>query len=784
MVSDAPAGRWARRHGRASVAAQRSGAPAWAWRCLLLIPVGVASGAAGLGFHRIFGYLPLIKPVCAATVVPLLLAAAQSLAGRKLPMPVSHILSACVWLVLACVMMFPAGHGFPVTASRLAMIGDGLVNGWAQLLNITLPVPTRPELAVVPFALTWLAASVGAELVLRTARTLAPLVTSLLVLTAGIALSAPVRGPDLPEASVLTASALALALLRNVQATGASRAGSSPGARRSQPPVSPTGRQHCGGHGRPGRLALTGLLAVLAVTAVGVLAGPLSIPHRRPVDPRRYWPAPVQQVWVANPLDQVAGWLARPRQFLFQVQSPVGADWQLAVLDTFDGQQWTSPAQFSPAGRGVPGLAQSAHGQVVRQRFRIRRLGGSLLPAAYQPVALAATGLSVDTDTGMLLTARPLHAGITYSVASELVPGLQPDQLARLAPAAPPSSNPDLTVPPGAPAALYALARIATRMGAAGSAFQQAASLERYLRKRFVNDPKGRAGYAYGDLARFLTTRRGTSVQFAATFALAARLLGLPSRLVVGFTPGTAGHGGMVYRVRAGDALVWPEADFAGAGWIPFFPTPPPRSQSKAWLQAVPEGETAARAHIGSQALRLRPDPDPFTPVMTPRPTAVTARSASHVVLVRWVLVAVGAALTCCFIAIPLLVPFRRHRRRTRGSPQTRIIGAWHDLLEQLADMGMPPSPGAANSAVARTGIRAAGQDVTAELSSLAVLVNRAMFAWTEATDRQAVRAWRYRDASRAALRNATPLRYRLRARLRARSARSGSGSASPPERG
>ena len=74
-------------------------------------------------------------------------------------------------------------------------------------------------------------------------------------------------------------------------------------------------------------------------------------------------------------------------------------------------------------------------------------------------------------------------------------------------------------------------------------------------------------------MQEFLAQRRGYCEQFAGTYAAFARVLGLPSRVAVGFTPGEQRGDGRYY-VQGKHAHSWPEIYFAGVGWVPFEPTP------------------------------------------------------------------------------------------------------------------------------------------------------------------------------------------------------------------
>jgi transglutaminase-like putative cysteine protease len=110
----------------------------------------------------------------------------------------------------------------------------------------------------------------------------------------------------------------------------------------------------------------------------------------------------------------------------------------------------------------------------------------------------------------------------------------------------------------------------------ARSPFAHAAALENHLR----------LGYGYSlDLTpppsgvdpveHFLfEAREGHCELFASAFVLMARTLGIPARLVNGFTAGEWNDIGEFWQVRQKHAHAWTEIHLDGVGWIPFDPTP------------------------------------------------------------------------------------------------------------------------------------------------------------------------------------------------------------------
>jgi hypothetical protein len=593
---------------------------------------------------------------------------------------------------------------------------------------------------------------------------LAPLLPPLVGLIIALAFSVPGSGSNTPEAVAFTLSGLAAVLLR-----GPSQVAVPLTASTSALETARTGWRRRTDRGGRFQVGLCAVAVTLAVTGLATIAGPGALSHRAAVDPRQYWRVPVKQVAQLNPLSQAAGWLARPGQYLFQAQPGTAANWQIAVLDHFDGAQWTSSAQFTPAGLGVPEPSGARHGLPVRTDLLVGGLSGVLIPTAGRPVRVENPGLSVDVNTGMLLSSSQLRPGMDFTVSSEPLPSLPAASLAALGPATGPGTAQDLAFPANLPTGIYDLAATAADTGTATSAFQKATLIDRYLLRNFANYPKSSAGAAIGDLRAFFSSGAGTTVQFAEAFTLAARILRLPSRLVVGFTrgspaPGSRGGTSQTYRVQGGDVLVWSEVDFARAGWIPFFPTPKPSPQPQhAPAVAVPAG-AVGQADVPPRASRA-------TSRSVPHGSPARAPAVSRQQFLTWIAVALVAAGVLGHAALNFLAPrVRRYRRRRRGPPEQRITGAWLDLLEQLAGMGTKPFPGDTNSAIADRAAQVSSQRGRRELTRLSGLVTTTLFDPAgSASEVSAADAWRYRDATRAALRDAATVRRRLRVRAIAR---------------
>ena len=121
---------------------------------------------------------------------------------------------------------------------------------------------------------------------------------------------------------------------------------------------------------------------------------------------------------------------------------------------------------------------------------------------------------------------------------------------------------------------VYAQARKITQ--GATTPYGAVALIESYFQKNFAYDEK--ADYSRrpdGPLPYFfLNGKRGYCQMFAGTMTVMLRMLGIPSRIAEGFTPGTRNVSRGTYNVTDRDAHAWVEVWFPQFGWLPFEPTP------------------------------------------------------------------------------------------------------------------------------------------------------------------------------------------------------------------
>jgi transglutaminase-like putative cysteine protease len=119
--------------------------------------------------------------------------------------------------------------------------------------------------------------------------------------------------------------------------------------------------------------------------------------------------------------------------------------------------------------------------------------------------------------------------------------------------------------------------KIVTDAGATNP-YDQAMAIQSYLRDstnyKYTLTPKPAAA-ARDKLDYFLfSSKEGYCEFFASAMGDMLRSLGVPTRLVNGFGPGSFDSPTQTYIVRSEDAHTWVESYFPHYGWIPFEPTP------------------------------------------------------------------------------------------------------------------------------------------------------------------------------------------------------------------
>jgi hypothetical protein len=410
--------------------------------------------------------------------------------------------------------------------------------------------------------------------------------------------------------------------------------------------------------------------------------------------------------------------------------------WRMESLDNFDGTTWRSSAAVanfytteSPI--GDPQHAYRGTTEVISERIRIGLLRMPLLPTAGIARFLQSDSVNVSgfqtTPDGSVIYQAQLGEGDEYQVEavfadyqndlgalatlpdgslSPLFANAAEDGAFIVEPSTGggPVDRPDdierfTDLPKEVPVGIVRMARLHTQ--GATTDFERAWLLENWFRTEgnFEYSTEVSTGHGFLDLEEWLSEptslnyRTGYCEQFAVSMAVLGRTLGIPSRLVWGFTPGkvqTQDDGSEVIVVRGSNAHLWVEMWMDGFGWVKFDPTP--------------RGDGAVPASVTTtfDPAPYLPPPDPNAPDI-PRPGFIDDTQASGNVgdlgnlngergsflgIASWWLL-ILPVLVLVAAAIPLLKEVRR-RRRIRRIREGDITALWEEMVDRLADLGQP----------------------------------------------------------------------------------------------
>jgi transglutaminase-like putative cysteine protease len=463
-------------------------------------------------------------------------------------------------------------------------------------------------------------------------------------------------------------------------------------------------------------LRLAALLGVVALL-LGVVLGP-SLPGAGSsalLTPNESGSSRTQ----INPLVDIRGRITSTSDVeLFTVRSTEPAYWRLLSLDHFDGTTWSSDTDYKAADSDLSGgVTDAVPKKIVVQQYIITTLDSAWLPAAYTPSDVSGVsgipGVDYNSATSTLVAQGSDISNAHYIVTSE-VPEVDPTTL-RAATGAPPAdiAATYLDLPANFPTQLRDVARQITAN--ATTPFDKALALQNYFRDNFTYDLSVNFGHSDKAIEEFLAAKRGYCEQFAGSYAALARAIGLPTRVAVGFTPGTLEVDGQ-YHVLDKHAHAWPEVYFAGIGWLPFEPTPSrgnPDAASYTGVAAAqvdqpgtqnttnntsaasPGTTTADGGNNGATATSL--PTNPAKPVH---------RGASAFVqfLVFLLIIMVAVALWMALIAL-VSRSIWRYRRAKADGPAGRALVEWGETTDALA----------------RAGVRAAASDTPFEVADRAL---------------------------------------------------------------
>lgn len=696
-----------------------------------------------------------------AVAAGIVLGAALAIIGalRRWRMLSIAALTVVVYFVSGAVIAFreQALLGFVPTLDVLLQLALAVAQVWKQMLTLPAPFTGFPQLVIGPFILTLVATVIAAGLALRARRPASALIPLALSLLLSTAFSTYLGFFPAVAGALFFAVAVGWVVWRVHTAREAeSSALLVDGAVASK--------------ARPAA-ALTAIALIGLAAAGGGAAAAAAAPDRDVL--RDHVVPPLELHDYASPLMDFRR-LVRDGDdtTLFTVEGlPDGASVRLATLDLYDGIVYkvsgsggAGAGVFSRVGRDV---VTDVEGDRVQVTITIDDLSGVWMPTVgyLDGILLDDTmpteALHYNTATGTAVLTTGVRTGETY-VLDAVVPAVPSDEALAKTTIADIGTPAPERVPDGVQGAL------ADVVADASTPLEQLRAIEKFFQEGYFSDglegqTPSRSGHGVGRLDQMLAAQQmvGDDEQYAVSMALAVSQLGIPVRVVMGFT--SSGTGESV-AVTGDDVHVWVEVPFTGLGWVEFDPTPP---DDRVPLEEAPQPQQKPRVQVA------QPPDDPQEPAeLPPAPPVEESEEGEQPVDLSWLWTTLqisGIALLALAVLLGPSIVFavlrsrRRGRRAGGGSTVDRVDGGWHELIDAAGDVGQRLPAGATRR---EQGAFIDERVPSTGIASLAIRADAAVFGQAAPTEAEAAQYWADMDQARRLIEKAVPWHRRVLARM------------------
>lgn len=374
----------------------------------------------------------------------------------------------------------------------------------------------------------------------------------------------------------------------------------------------------------------------------------------------------------------------------YRTDSPQPSYLRVTALETFDGVTWRQRPGLESGrdpGWDLPGIVESApEGSTTTYDISVTNLENAYLPLPY-PIASVEnvdgidTGWHLDPATGVAFSTDLAATGNNYR-ATAIETTVKASDL-RGAPLPRGTLWPQLSLPNSVSPMVRQTAQEVTK--GADTPYDKAVALQKWFTRDggFRYSTSVRSGSDLDYITEFLNDRVGYCEQFAGAMAIMARTLGIPSRVVVGFTQGSQ-EDDLSWKVTVRDAHAWPELWFDGVGWVRFEPTPRSDATVRAPDYAPITNQVPDGSSTNADDRRLRSDLEGLDGVPIDRGTDY--RGIANRLAVALVLL-VGLVV----LALPMARRIVRRRQRLHSRDYASVaVGAWEEIGATAIDLGQP----------------------------------------------------------------------------------------------
>lgn len=424
----------------------------------------------------------------------------------------------------------------------------------------------------------------------------------------------------------------------------------------------------------------------------------------------------------------------------YTTDRPTGTYLRLASLPKFDNRGWqNAPIDVLDGQPGsIPGLATDP---ATRRHttINIGDFNSEYLPLPYAPRNVQAPGDWGHDGQSLVFLATGANRGeatrgLKYSVDSV---DIEPDGNALSTASAGVPADSELTseVPGDVPQEITDLAFEITKDYRTPAL--KAAAIQSYLRSdEFTYSTEPGPGSGYESLANFLLRDKyGYCEQYAGAMALMARIVGIPTRVSVGFLPGEQVSNDR-WEVSTHDLHAWPELYFEGHGWVRWEPTPAGETAVAPPWTVAREGGTGESEPPSASATQTQEEPS--ASASSSEESASASPSAGPVgtsesgwgPLLPVALSIIGGALLLTLLSLPALVRAARRRARFRGHGPVKdqVEGLWTELRDTSYDLGRRWPTGSPRAIGRQVATSLEGEQVH-QMARLSRTVERARYA-------------------------------------------------------
>ncbi len=697
-------------------------------------------------------------------------------------------LNALLTIGLAIVGYFLLGTAFAVpqqgilavipTIESLTSIVIGPVFGWADIVTLQAPVFLPDYVTAVPYSSAWLVGLVSGTLAVRwlprkrrtPGRAALLLIGPVLLYLASVLLGT--EEPYLAGARGVGFAALALVWL---------------GWRHRTTDALPGGAARTLVLRKAAGIAIVTAGAVTVAAIVGTLLAPPEDDRfvlREEVEPpfvpvdfssplagyREY-----TKLLVDTPLFTVTG--LQPEQTM-----------RIATMDSYDGVLWNvagaqeqidGSGSFSLVGRRIPDPPLLTAGETVSLEVRVSGYDDVWLPSLGYPTEISfkdeATqervgDLRYNPATGTAALTSGVRQGVSYELEAVLqeVPG---DDALEGVPTASVQLATVSTIPD------VVAARATEYSADSASPIEQLRNIEVSLQTQgFLSHGTASdqvpslAGHGADRMEDLFTRSQmiGDEEQYASAFALMARSLGYPARVVMGFAPDVPEDGGPI-DVTGDDVTAWVEVPFEGVGWVPFYPTP---EQTDVPQDQNPKPKTEPQPQVRQPPRTQTDQDDLISPVEiddSDKDDEQPFELPGWVVALGLSVLIPATLLLLPMLVIALLKAARLRRRREAARGDIAVAGAWEELVDRYSELGI--DVGSRTTRMRQAGELESRLERPAGLATLARSTDDAVFSGRDVPQAEAEKVWSEALVAVEAARESVSRLRRILSRYRLRAA-------------